>query len=125
MQYNYDMGIKVNNTPIPDPSVFKYEVADLDTEAERDARGYLHRKCVATKINFSLEWKGLEWDMLTTILNAINFPKFTLTAPDPRTFNTQWTGDYYVGNREGQMHYYLPERSKTSALTLSMKFIQY
>lgn len=125
MNYRYDMGIKVRNTPFPDPSKWDYEVADLDTEAERDATGYLHRKKVATKVNYSFEWPGLGWEMLTLMLEAVDSAKFMLTAPDPRNYQRMWTGDYYVGNRDGTNLFYWPEHPETAVFTLKLKFIQY
>lgn len=124
-EYRYDMGLIVDGTRLPDSANMAYEVADLDTEAERDATGYLHRKMVATKINYSLEWKGLEWEMLARILEAIGKPKFRLTAPDPRSFTKTWSGDYYVGNRDGDMLYYWKNRTEKATFNLKLKFIQY
>lgn len=58
----YEMGFKINGTPIPDPSGWEYEVADLDVSGERDTTGLLHRDRVATKVNYSLEWGVLAWE---------------------------------------------------------------
>lgn len=130
-EYNYRMGIKVGNTPIPDPSEWTYQVSDLDTSGSRDATGLLHRAYVATKINYEFSWKHLEWRMLQEVLAAVNTPQFTLTAPDPRTFNTMYTGQYYVGDRTGKAQYYMPEdgnyggRPETASYTLKLKFIEY
>lgn len=125
LTYNYKLGIKVGDTNIPDPSEWNYQVGDLDTSGSRDATGLLHRAYVATKINYEFSWKGLEWEMLQTILAAVNTPKFTLIAPDPRTFNTTYTGQYYVGDRTGKSYYYDPGRSETATFTLKLKFIEY
>lgn len=126
MQHRYDMGFKVDTVPIPDPSKMTYEVADLDTEAARDAKGYLHRTMVATKINFALQWNGLDKATLGIILQAVNKPGFTFTAPDPRTVDDRkWTSRYYVGNREGDCLFYLLDRDDPSIYSLSLKFIQY
>ena len=57
--YNYQMGIWVNNTAIPDPE-WTYQIGDLDTSGKRDATGLLHRAYVATKINYEFSWNGLE-----------------------------------------------------------------
>lgn len=125
MSTRYDMGFKVNGTPIPDPSGWAYEIADLDVSGERDATGLLHRDRVATKVNYSLEWRVLTWEELQVILSAVNADKFTLVAPDPRTFLGKYTGDYYVGNRSGDAHFYLPERDYVSVYSLKLKFIEY
>ena len=125
LTYNYKMGIKVGNTNIPDPSEWNYQVGDLDTKGKRDATGLLHRSYVATKINYEFSWKGLEWEMLQRIVNAVNTPKFKLKAPDPRTFNSMYEGYYYVGDRTGKGLYYIPEKDEQAAFTLKLKFIEY
>jgi hypothetical protein len=128
-QYNTQMGITVthggNTTSLPDPSSWKYQVGDLDTSGSRDANGLLHRSYVATKINYEFEWKGLEWEKLTEILSAVNHPKFTLTAPDPRSFRDTYTGKYYVGDRTGNNHYYINNRPDVALFDLKLKFIEY
>lgn len=125
IKYHYDMGIRVNNTSIPDPSEWKYQVGDLDTSGSRDATGLLHRAYVATKINYEFSWRGLEWEMLQRILNVVNTPEFTLTAPDPRTFQGSYTGQYYVGDRTGDTHYFWSGKNGTAVFTLKLKFIEY
>lgn len=125
MIYHYEMGFKIGDTPIPDPAKWQFEIADLDTEAERDMTGELHRKRVATKINHSLEWKGLEWAMVSTILSAVEPSEFRLTTPDPRNPHNKWSGRYYVGNRSGDALFYLIEREEPAIFTLSFKCIQF
>ena len=124
-QYKYTMGFKVNSTNIPDPSKFTYQVGDLDTSGRRDATGLLHRAYVATKINYELSWNSLDWEMLQTILAAVNTPKFTFKGIDPRTFNTTYTGQYYVGDRKGDAQYYMPEKDDVAQFSLKLKFIEY
>lgn len=123
--YNYAMGIQVNGVSIPDPSEWTYQVGDLDTSGSRDATGLLHRAYVATKINYEFKWNAIEWEMLQRIVSAVNSPKFTLQAPDPRTFNTSYTGDYYVGDRTGACKYFLPDRDDKAQFDLKLKFIEY
>ena len=123
--YNYNMGILVNNVAIPDPSKWTYQVGDLDTSGNRDATGLLHRAYVATKINYEFSWSGLDWEMLQTIVHAVQNPQFSLTAPDPRTFDTTYTGNYYVGDRTGECNYFLPDRENKAVFSLKLKFIEY
>lgn len=123
--YNYLMGFCVGDTPIPDPSEMNYQVGDLDTSGSRDATGLLHRAYVATKINYELSWNGLDWEMLQVILNAVNSPKFRFTGIDPRTFNTTYSGYYYVGDRTGKAHFFLPQREDKTVFTLKLKFIEF
>lgn len=123
--YNYKMGIKIGDQPIPDVSEWSYQVGDLDTSGSRDATGLLHRARVATKINYEFSWNSLEWEMLQQILSVVNAEKFTLTAPDPRTFTGTYTGDYYVGDRTGKAQYFVEERDEVASFTLKLKFIEY
>ena len=125
ISYRYQLGIKVDNVNIPDPGEWNYQVGDLDTDGGRDATGYLHRAYVATKINYEFQWSGIEWEMLQRILSAVNKEKFTRVAPDPRTCNKTYTGEYYVGDRTGKAHYYWADHSEKSVYTLKMKFIEY
>ena len=131
-KYNYAMGIKIGNTNIPDVSKWSYQVGDLDTSGRRDATGLLHRARVATKINYEFSWNSLEWEMLQVILSAITAEKFTMTAPDPRTFKGTYTGDYYVGDRTGDAQYFRPDeegggggRAEVASYSLKLKFIEY
>ena len=123
--YNYELGIKVGDVQIPDPSDWNYQIGDLDTSGSRDATGLLHRAYVATKINYEFSWNGLEWEMLDIILNAISSPRFTLKAPDPRKYGKTHTGKYYVGDRTGKGWYYNTARNETATFTLKLKFIEY
>lgn len=125
LKYKFNMGIKVGNVSIPDPSAWTYQVGDLDTSGSRDATGLLHRAYVATKINYEFSWNAIEWEMLQRILAAVNTPKFVLTAPDPRTFNTTYTGDYYVGDRTGEARYFQPGKTEIAIYSLKLKFIEY
>ena len=124
-QYSFRMGLRVNDVNLPDPSKLGYQVGDLDTSGSRDATGLLHRAYVATKINYDVSWNSLEWEMLQTILDAVNTPQFTFTAPDPRTFRNQYTGQYYVGDRTGDCLYYLEDKDDVSQYSLKLKFIEY
>ena len=123
--YKYSMGITVNGTAIPDPGEWTYQVSDLDTEGGRDATGLLHRAYVATKVNYDFVWNSLDWEMLQHIVAAIQTPQFTLVAPDPRTFNTMYTGTYYCGDRSGKCHYYLIENQEKAQFELKVNFIEY
>jgi len=128
--YPTRMGIVANGVALPDPQKMSYQVGDLDTSGSRDATGLLHRAYVATKINFEMSWNGLEWVKLQEMLAAVNTPKFTLTAPDPRTFTTTYTGDYYVGDRTGDMLLYKDAsdyniETDDAVYSLKLKFIEY
>lgn len=127
--YPKRMGIKVTfngaSTDIPDPTSWNYQVGDLDASGSRDATGLLHRAYITTKINYEFEWNALEWEMLQRILSAVLHEKFQLTAPDPRTFDGSYIGDYYVGDRTGSAHYFIPGRDEKATFSLKLKFIEY
>lgn len=127
--YNEVMRILINNggqpVTLPDPSEWNYQIGDLDTSGDRDATGLLHRAYVATKINYEFKWNALEWEKLQVILEAINHPEFTMTAPDPRDFRKTYTGQYYTGDRTGKNFYYLEERPDVAVFDLKAKFIEY
>lgn len=128
LEYNSEMGIRVDDTQLPDPSSWTYEIGDLDTSGSRDSTGYLHRAYVATKINYEFSWNALEWEMLDKILKAINEkPKFRLVAPDPRSFTKAYAGDYYVGDRTGEVKFFFsPDiKAEIAMFSLKMKFIEY
>lgn len=124
-QYSYNMGITVDGNAIPDPGSWNYQVGDLDTSGSRDATGLLHRAYVTTKINYEFSWTGLEWEMLQHIVGLVQSPQFELHAPDPRTFNTMYTGQYYVGDRTGECNYFIPDRDEKAVFSLKVKFIEY
>lgn len=125
LQYNFNLGLKVGEVSLPDPSSWNYQVGDLDTSGSRDATGLLHRARVATKINYEFEWAALEWEMLQQILGAVADAQFTFTGPDPRSFRTRYTGQYYVGDRTGSAHYYRPDEEEVAMYSLKLKFIEY
>lgn len=97
--YKYNLGFAINGTPIPDPSGFSGETSDLDTSAERDATGLLHRNWVAQKVPTEMTYTNIDWDMCQSILAALNHPSFQFTFPDPNV-GTLRTGTYYAGNRK-------------------------
>ena len=95
----YNLGFKVGNTAIPDPSVFTGAESDLDTMGERDATGYLHRNKVATKHPLKLEYHNIPWSTIMTLGALLNSAKFTFKYPSPFT-GAVATMDAYVGDRE-------------------------
>lgn len=119
------MGLVANSVTLPDPSSWKYQVADLDTSGGRDATGTLHRAYVATKINYEFTWNALEWEMLQVILNAVAQPQFTFTGPNPKLFRGTYSGRYYVGDRTGEAKYFRPGKPEKAVYSLSLKFIEF
>ena len=99
--YRYDMGFKINNTNIPDPSKFTGKVSDLDTLGKRDANGLLHRNRVATKHPLKLEYSNITWSMMQTICGLMTGDKFTFTYTDPAVGAK--TIEAYVGDRDWEV----------------------
>ena len=99
--YNYEMGFKVNGTKIPDPSVFSGKASALDSEGGRDANGLLHRKMVATKHPLRMEYHGISFSMMRTIMAKMTGESFEFTFPDPK--DGYITIKAYVGDREWEV----------------------
>jgi len=98
-ELRYVMGFKVENTAIPDPSVFTGAESDLDTMGERDATGYLHRNKVATKHPLKLEYHNIPWNTIMAIASLLRQCKFQFTYPSPFSGQME-TMDAYVGDRD-------------------------
>lgn len=118
-EYTYDMGFRVNQQPIPDPSGYSGSVSDLDTSAERDANGLLHRTRVATKHPLKLAYTALDWDMVMTICGLLTGDRFQFTYPDVRT-GTLTTMIAYVGNRDWDCKMYEVEGRRLADLNFSI-----
>lgn len=98
-EYRYSMGFRVNDIPIPDPATFSGAISDLDTSAERDASGTLHRCKVATKTPLKLGYVAIEWDMFKAIASLISDAEFEFTFFSPQTCDFE-TITAYVGDRD-------------------------
>jgi len=99
--YRYEMGFRVNDTAIPDPTEFTGAVSDLDTMGKRDATGYLHRNMVATKHPLKLRYENISWSMIQQICSLMASPKFRFAYPDPAVGLKNI--DAYVGDREWEV----------------------
>lgn len=98
-QYTYNLGFAADGVPIPDPTGFEGEVSALDTSAERDLTGLLHRNYVATKLPIKLAFSNIDWGMIQQILTAVSKPSFQFTFPDPTTSGMS-TKTCYAGDRK-------------------------
>ena len=96
--YNYSMGFKVNGVAIPDPAVYTGKASALDTEGGRDATGTLHRNMVARKHPLKLEYHGIDFEMMQSIMNKMTGSSFQFTFPDPAEGLITITA--YVGDRD-------------------------
>lgn len=97
-EYRFDMGFAVNGNPLPDPATYGGTENSLDTKAERDASGNLHREMVATKHTYKMGWRNIEWQMISDILSYVRGEEFDFTAPDPAT-GENVTRKCYAGDR--------------------------
>lgn len=102
IEYSTLMGFKLNGTAIPDPSSYDYSSQSLDTSAERDLTGLLHRNMVTTKYNVSVKWDALDYYTAKSIVRMVHAPSFTLRFPCPEldADDGHYTGTYYCGDRK-------------------------
>ena len=96
----FQMGFKVGNTTLPDPSSFSGKESDLDTMGERDATGLLHRNRVATKHPMNLSYKNLPWGVITEICQLLMADSFSFTYPSPFSTSGSVTITAYAGDRD-------------------------
>lgn len=107
----YHLGLKIEDTTLPDPSTYVWKDSDLDASGERDAEGTLHRDKVGTKHHAELSWNALSWETLGVILNLLEpLENFTATLPLPG--GTTYTGTFYAGDREVSMHLMAGDRAE-------------
>lgn len=99
IQYRFDMGFAVDGYPIPDPYEFSGTESALDTSAERDATGYLHRTMVATKHPLKIKWQNIDWPIINEILDRVKGDKFMFTCHDPAAGGIV-TRECYAGDRD-------------------------
>jgi len=90
--------LKINGVAIAAPSVFQVDIADIDGETRRNARGDLIRDRVAVKRKLNCEWPPLTMGEISTLLQAVKDVFFQVTYPDPMTGRTE-TKTFYVGDR--------------------------
>lgn len=95
----YNLGFKIGDTDLPDPSKFGGKESDLDTMGERDATGYLHRNMVATKHPVSVEFTNIPWGAIRAIGSLIS-EQISFTYPDPFSSTGTRTITAYTGDRE-------------------------
>jgi len=90
--------LKINGVAIAAPSVFQVDIADIDGETRRNARGDLIRDRVAVKRKLNCEWPPLTMGEISTLLQAVKDVFFQVTYPEPMTGRTE-TKTFYVGDR--------------------------
>lgn len=116
--------IKINGVDISSislPSEMKVDVADLDGETNRNAKGDLIRDRIAVKRKISLEFPPLSAEEMSQLLNLIQDVFFQVTYPDPLTGGMR-TGTFYVGDRTAPALRY--RNGQVYWAGLSMNFIE-
>ena len=87
MSIAYTMGFKINNTAIPDPTVFTGAESDLDTMGERNEKGLLIRNRVAMKVHLKMEYHNVPWTIIQVVGQLLaddgGTGKFSFTFPSP------------------------------------------
>ncbi|HHY42986.1 MAG TPA: hypothetical protein GX514_09140 [Thermoanaerobacterales bacterium] len=95
------MIIRINGKEIAAyPSSFLVTTLDLD-DAEttvRTADGTLNRDRIAVKQKIEMDFGPLEWDEISSILQAVQDEFFEVYYPDP-VLGTYTTKIFYVGDR--------------------------
>jgi hypothetical protein len=99
MTNRYELGFSVDGTPVPDPTKFTASESALDTSAERDADGMLHRAMVATKVHCSITFTNFPWSTIQNILGLVRGESFSFAFPDPTTGGVN-TRTCYAGDRQ-------------------------
>lgn len=121
-EYRYDMGFAVNGKPLPDTASFGATENALDTSAERDATGYLHRAMVATKHTYKMGWRNIDDSMAKYILSLIGGESFTFTCKDPFTGRVH-SRKCYAGDRSYDCVWF--PGGKEALADLSFNVIEY
>ena len=113
--------LSINGVVVATPSKFKCDIADIDGDTTRNARGEMVRNRVAVKRKLSLEWPPLTDAEISRLLQAVQAVFFTVTYPDPMT-GAQATRTFYVGDRSAPAYSWASGLPKWEGLT--MNFIE-
>lgn len=90
--------LTINGVQMPPPSALQVDIATIDGNTTRNARGEMIRDVIATKRKLNLEWKHLSESDISRLLKAIDKPFFTVSYPDPMEGKII-TKTFYVGDR--------------------------
>lgn len=122
------MGFRINGTPIPDPTSWSGSISDLDIYGERDIKGTMHRKRVATKQPVRLNYVNISWDEAHDIVALTQGERLELRFMSLKTNKVELIGVYrgadvnYSVNMcfSGEFH-----NEKQCRVTLDISFIEY
>lgn len=118
------MILKINSVAIKDPASFSVDIMDLDSEnAERNAQGDLIRDRITVKRKLFCKWPPLKDSEISTLLQAVKNPFFTVEYPDPME-GKRVSKTFHVGNRTAPMYCYDPEKGTYLWESLSMNFVE-
>lgn len=113
--------LKINGTYVPDPSELQVEIMDIDDDTTRNANGEIIRNRIAVKRKLNCSWPSLKSSGMSTILQAVKNPFFTVEYPDPMV-GGRVTKTFYVGDRQ------MPVYSQINGIVrwegLSMNFVE-
>jgi len=118
--------IEINGTPMPTP--YKYRVLRSDVDSEnttRNAAGFLVRERLRSGV-YKLEvvWR-VKMPQLTTLTDALNPAKFSVTFFDPTT-GTTVTRNMYAGDASSDLLSYIDEDNPDNSFwELACNLIEY
>lgn len=99
-----DSFVKINGIQMPTPSVFQVTIMDIaGPDSNRDSRGKMHIDRITTKRKIEMEWKLLDANDLSILLNLVKDIFFTVEYPDPMDGCLK-TRTFYVGDRTTPMY---------------------
>lgn len=97
--------LKINGVAVKTPSSCQIDIADIDGESHRNARGDTFRDRLAVKRKLNLEWKGLTDAEIKVLLQSVKDIFFTVEYPDPMEGGLI-TKTFYVGDRNAPIYNY-------------------
>ncbi|MGL4571978.1 MAG: DUF6711 family protein [Clostridium sp.] len=95
--------LKVNGVAIAIPKSCQIDIADLDGESNRNAKGELIRDRITVKRKLNLEWGPLSNSDCSKVLKAVSSVFFTVEFPDPQE-GRLLTKTMYVGDRSAPVY---------------------
>lgn len=90
--------ITINGIVVAAPDTYEVIISDLDASANRSGNGTLYRDRIATKRTLNLSWAIMDYQDLSSLLNAVSPVFFPVTYVDPQ-LNGLTTKTFYVSDR--------------------------
>lgn len=123
--YRWELGFRVGDVLLPDPSKFSGSHSSLDLSGKRDANGLLHRQMVAIKSPLKIGWSNIDRDMICRILDLVKTESFQFTYPDPVTGSLN-TRTCYAGDRSWEFTQMVNEYGRDKYMgTLEFSVIEF